>query len=217
METINALDFNKTNIEYLSFDIPEIDDMLQRSQFSAFQVYQRPPSCCPNKEDYQRMDFKLSQHYQPIFMPHFLAEEPQLQSAEEKAYEYHTEGSISNGLDLDNSLQQEEDSFNSSGRGGSSTNTSANTPIFTDIKIDNCDKIQNNESTVSIEELEKQALDFDDLNDCVSALLKKPKGENGSGREVKRRQRKNKDQIGVLFSEFYKNPHWSRDYIKRIS
>jgi len=30
-------------------------------------------------------------------------------------------------------------------------------------------------------------LDFDNLNDCVEALLKKTKGENGSARDIKRR------------------------------
>ena len=31
------------------------------------------------------------------------------------------------------------------------------------------------------------ALDYDNLNDCVEALLKKTKGENGSNRDIKRR------------------------------
>jgi len=36
-------------------------------------------------------------------------------------------------------------------------------------------------------------LEFDNLNDCVAALLKKAKDDPSSGRDVKRRQRKNKD------------------------
>jgi hypothetical protein len=39
----------------------------------------------------------------------------------------------------------------------------------------------------------KYALDYDNLNDCVEALLKKAKGDNGNNRDIKRRQRKNKD------------------------
>jgi hypothetical protein len=54
------------------------------------------------------------------------------------------------------------------------------------------------------------------LNECVSALLKKSKGD-GNGRDIKRRQRKNKDQIKVLENEYKKNPDWSREYIKRTS
>jgi len=61
------------------------------------------------------------------------------------------------------------------------------------------------------------SLDYDDLNDCVSALLKKSKDEQGSGRDIKRRQRKNKDQIKLLENEYKKNPNWSRDYIKKVS
>ena len=36
-------------------------------------------------------------------------------------------------------------------------------------------------------------LEFDDLNECVAALLKKAKDDFSQGRDVKRRQRKNKD------------------------
>ena len=61
------------------------------------------------------------------------------------------------------------------------------------------------------------SLDFEDLNDCVAALLKKSKDENGSSRDIKRRQRKNKDQIKMLEIEFSKNNNWTREYIKKIS
>ncbi|CDW74915.1 UNKNOWN [Stylonychia lemnae] len=60
-------------------------------------------------------------------------------------------------------------------------------------------------------------LDFEDLNECVAALLKKSKDENGSGRDIKRRQRKNKDQIKLLENEYKKTQNWTRDYIKKIS
>jgi hypothetical protein len=33
----------------------------------------------------------------------------------------------------------------------------------------------------------KLALDYDNLNDCVEALLKKAKGDNGNNRDIKRR------------------------------
>ena len=61
------------------------------------------------------------------------------------------------------------------------------------------------------------ALDFEDLNDCVAALLKKSKDEAGAGRDIKRRQRKNKDQLKLLEIEYKKNPNWSRDYIRKMS
>ena len=51
----------------------------------------------------------------------------------------------------------------------------------------------------------------------MSALLKKAKDENALGRDIKRRQRKNKDQLKILENEFLKNPDWSRDFIHRIS
>lgn len=66
-------------------------------------------------------------------------------------------------------------------------------------------------------DVKQLSLDFDDLNDCVAALLKKSKDENGSGRDIKRRQRKNKEQIKMLEVEFKKCNNWSRDYIKKIS
>ena len=58
------------------------------------------------------------------------------------------------------------------------------------------------------------ALDFDNLNDCVAALLKKSKGDINGLKDVKRRQRKNKDQLKFLENEYNKNPNWSRDKIK---
>ncbi len=60
-------------------------------------------------------------------------------------------------------------------------------------------------------------LDSDDLNVCVTALLKKSKDDNASTRDIKRRQRKNKDQLGVLENEFKKNTEWQRDFIRNIS
>jgi hypothetical protein len=48
------------------------------------------------------------------------------------------------------------------------------------------------ESNLNID-LKSLSLDFENLNDCVAALLKKSKDECGSGRDIKRRQRKNKD------------------------
>lgn len=60
-------------------------------------------------------------------------------------------------------------------------------------------------------------LEFDDLNKCVDALLKKAKDDFAAGRDVKRRQRKNKDQLKILENEFLKSPDWTREFIKRIS
>ncbi len=60
-------------------------------------------------------------------------------------------------------------------------------------------------------------LDYENLNDCVAALLKRTKDDNGLCRDIKRRQRKNKDQVKILEEEYKKDPNWSRDYIKRVS
>lgn len=56
------------------------------------------------------------------------------------------------------------------------------------------------------------------MNECVAQLLKKAKDDlSMGGRDVKRRQRKNKDQLKILENEFKKNPDWTRDFIRRIS
>lgn len=47
--------------------------------------------------------------------------------------------------------------------------------------------------------------------------MKKAKGENGSSRDIKRRMRKNKDQIKMLENEYAKQPNWTREYIKKIA
>jgi hypothetical protein len=62
-------------------------------------------------------------------------------------------------------------------------------------------------------------LEYSDLNECVAQLLKKAKddGSVGGGRDIKRRQRKNKDQLKVLENEFLKSPDWTREFIRRIS
>jgi hypothetical protein len=55
------------------------------------------------------------------------------------------------------------------------------------------------------------------LNECVEALLKKTKDDNASARDIKRRQRKNKEQLGILENEFNKNTEWERDFILNIA
>ena len=60
-------------------------------------------------------------------------------------------------------------------------------------------------------------LEFEDLNDCVAALLKKSKDESSANRDIKRRQRKNKEQLGILEAEFRRNPDWQRNFIRNIS
>jgi len=56
-----------------------------------------------------------------------------------------------------------------------------------------------------------------DLNDVVSTLLKKPKDDSSIGRDVRRRQRKNQEQLGILENEYLKEPDWDRSFILRIS
>jgi hypothetical protein len=41
--------------------------------------------------------------------------------------------------------------------------------------------------------IENYEMSHENLNDQVASLLKKAKGENGSSRDIKRRQRKNRD------------------------
>lgn len=60
-------------------------------------------------------------------------------------------------------------------------------------------------------------LEYSNLNDCVEALLKKAKDDSSNARDIKRRQRKNKEQLKILENEFLKCPDWSRDYIRNIS
>jgi hypothetical protein len=60
-------------------------------------------------------------------------------------------------------------------------------------------------------------LDSADLNECVEALLKKTKDDNALARDIKRRQRKNKEQLGILENEFKKNTEWERDFILNIA
>lgn len=66
-------------------------------------------------------------------------------------------------------------------------------------------------------DLKNFKLDYDDLNLCVEALLKKTKEDAQGERDIKRRQRKNKDQLKILENEYLKNPDWTREYIKLIS
>lgn len=66
-------------------------------------------------------------------------------------------------------------------------------------------------------DISQYKLEYDDLNLCVGALLKKSKEDNAAARDIKRRQRKNKEQLGVLENEFKKNTEWSRAFIANIS
>jgi len=60
-------------------------------------------------------------------------------------------------------------------------------------------------------------LEFENLNDCVTALLKKPKSDAEYGREIKKRHRKNQEQVKFLENEYAKNQNWSRDFIKELA
>ena len=81
---------------------------------------------------------------------------------------------------------------------GSSNNA---TPMLEDRTIHNnlylAQSIDSKENEVTLSDnddfVKNYELSFDNLNDCVASLLKKAKGENGSSRDIKRRQRKNKD------------------------
>lgn len=58
------------------------------------------------------------------------------------------------------------------------------TPVSKDIEIEAVLK----KSTKQKKEFSNSlALDFDNLNDCVEALLKKAKGDTGNSRDIKRR------------------------------
>lgn len=102
------------------------------------------------------------------------------------------------------------------GYSSSSESISASTALSFQSQSTPKKQLQLKESSLSID-IRHLSLDFEDLNDCVAALLKKSKDENGSSRDIKRRQRKNKDQIKMLEIEFKKNNNWTREYIKKIS
>eukprot|EP00347_Sterkiella_histriomuscorum_P018737 403344370 len=77
--------------------------------------------------------------------------------------------------------------------------------ITRDIQIDNFDI-----SKIKV-------LDYEDLNDCVSALLKKAKEDQNDEYNRKKRQRKNKQQLKILENEYAKNPDWTREYIRKLA
>lgn len=58
---------------------------------------------------------------------------------------------------------------------------------------------------------------YKNLNECVDSLLKKSKEENWYDVGIRKRQRKNKEQLKVLVSEYKKNQNWDRDHILRIA
>jgi hypothetical protein len=62
-----------------------------------------------------------------------------------------------------------------------------------------------------------RALDFDNLNDQVLALVTKVKEDTNEESARKKRRRKNGIQVKVLKNEYTKNPDWSRDVIKKLS
>ena len=48
-------------------------------------------------------------------------------------------------------------------------------------------------------------------------MLKKQKDEPGKEKEIKKRQRKNREQIKLLENEYTKRQNWDRDYIMMIA
>ena len=102
-----------------------------------------------------------------------------------------------------------------------STNASSVTsPVFADKELflnKQESSVDNQKKSLCELNLKSLALDYDNLNDCVAALLKKSKDECGNGRDIKRRQRKNKDQVKILEQEYKKNNNWTREYIKKVS
>ncbi len=76
---------------------------------------------------------------------------------------------------------------------------------------------ENDQLLAKFFDIKSYKLEYSNLNDCVEALLKKAKDDQNAARDIKRRQRKNKEQLKILENEFLKNPDWSRDYIRNIS
>ena len=54
------------------------------------------------------------------------------------------------------------------------------------------------------------------MNKCVAILVKQTKEEE-QNEDLKRRQRKNKDQTKILENEYLKNPNWTRKFMRDIS
>ena len=76
---------------------------------------------------------------------------------------------------------------------------------------------ENDKILATFFDISKYKLEYDNLNECVNALFKKAKETDAANRDIKRRQRKNKEQIKILENEFKKSPDWSREFIRRIS
>lgn len=95
------------------------------------------------------------------------------------------------------------------GKSTNESNTNNSTPILSDKTIEllqpNPNDSNSNKSNKKYSSNSKTnqalfdklgvSLAFDNLNDCVTALLKKSKDEVGYNRDVKKRQRKNKEQL----------------------
>ena len=60
-------------------------------------------------------------------------------------------------------------------------------------------------------------LDGFNMNECVAALLRKPREDSLAAREIKRRLRKNRDQVKILENEYAKGLEWTREFIKNIA
>ena len=100
-----------------------------------------------------------------------------------------------------------------------------NTPVLGDRNVTSSSDLCNSseEREVDIKTLEKELnigsfdLTFDDLNEVVESLLKKSKGENGASKDIKRRQRKDPEQVKIMENEYQKNPNWTREFTKNLA
>lgn len=93
--------------------------------------------------------------------------------------------------------------------------SSSSTPVLPEqIRNDSDFQSNNDDDGFSISNYK---LEHEDLNECVSALVKKVKDDPSSSKDVKRRQRKSKEQLRMLEHKYEINPNWTREYIKELS
>ncbi len=196
MLNFNATDIIKENIDFEAFDqrlnISEIeifDDMLNRANlFNSYAIQTQPQllqqennQIIPESNFYDNV-LKHGSH--PVQLPEPTEpEEPQLIDPASLVLTDHQNSAF---YDLTSSEKQDEsdDTFFEEQGYKSTVTTSPQSPVSLEQQCRDNRFLENSNCSLSLE--------FEDLNDAVSALLKKAK-DSQNGKEIKRRQRKNKD------------------------
>ena len=78
------------------------------------------------------------------------------------------------------------------------------------------DQTLEDDGKVDMQALLLQVQQQHDLNQAVVELLEKPLSDE-ENREIKRRQRKGKEQLALLEEEYKKNSQWNRAYMQQLA